>query len=217
MTVDMWNEYKLNGIIMSPYTMVRSLGADKASVLSQVISEFNYAHNNNLNFYDDFLFSPQRMSSYLGLTQEQLLNKLNELEQLNFIQVFDSDIEDTKYMRVNQQEIINFKQKVEQENMYGSWDLGLKRSQNPIHKKTNFCQSAEQIKKYLDEHMQEPEKIPLVMYSYASSAIEDFEEKTGQCILNNPNIMKSLDMLAKSTAPRQLFEIYINKFNIQEE
>jgi len=215
MTVEIFNITKIGGFIITAYTFAMSLGALKASILGQIFSEFNYAHNNNLTFYDDFLFSPKRMSSYLGLTESALIQELNLLEEIGFINIFDSDIEDTMYMRVNQQEIINFKNNVDNKYMYGKWNDGLLRSQNPIHKQTHFCNSVEQIKNYLYEHMREPEKIPLVMYSYASSVIEDYEEKTGQCILNNPNLVKSLNMLVKSDTPKELFEIFISKFNIQ--
>lgn len=217
MTVKMWSIYKAGGFIVTVYTFARSLGALKASILGQIISEFNHAHNNGLTFYDDFLFNPRRMSQYLGLSEDMLIQELHELEDLYFIEVYDSEIADTMYIRVNQQEIINFKNKVETENMYGKWDDGLLRSQNPLHKQTHFCNSVEQIKNYLDEHMREPEKIPLVLYSYASSVIENFEEKTGHSILCNPNLIKSLNMIVTSDAPRELFEIFISKINISED
>lgn len=65
--------------------------------------------------------------------------------------------------------------------------------------------------------MAEPDKIPLVLYSYASDVIEGFENKTGLKILNYSNTLKNLNMIAKSDAPRELFEIYVEKFNTQEE
>ena len=216
MTVEIFNILKIGGFIITAYTFARSLGALKASILGQVISEFNHAQNNHLTYYTDFLFSPKRMSHYLGITEDILMQELNALEDMNLIDVFDSDIEGTMYMRINEQEIINFKTKIETEYMLGTWNEGLLCCQNPIQKQTHFCNSVEQIKNYLYEHMREPEKIPLVMYSYASSVIEAFEEKIGQSILNNPNLIKSLNMLVKSDAPRELFEIFISKFNIEE-
>ena len=217
MTVSVWNIQKLGGFIITAYSFSMSLGALKASILGQAISEFNHAHNNNLTFYDDFLFSPKRMSRYLGIAEDVLMQELYALADMNLIKVFNSDIEDTMYMRVHQQEIIDFKSKVETEYMYGAWNDGLFRCQNPIHKRTHFCNSVEQIKNYLDEHMKEPEQIPLVMYSYASSVIEDFENKTGQSILSNSAITNSLNMIVTSPAPKELFEIFISKITIGED
>ena len=217
MTINIWNILKKGGFIMTPYAFAMRIGVLKASILGQILSEFNHAHNNNLTFYDDFLFNPMRMSHYLGLTQEALTEELNALEDMKFINVFDSDIEDTMYMRVNQKEIVDFRNQIEHEYMYGSWDDGLLYSQNPIHKQTHFCSSIEQIKNYLYEHMKEPKKIPLVLYSYASSVIEKNKKKTKQSILNISNIMKDINVIANSTTPRELFERFVSKFNIQED
>ena len=216
MTVEIFNVLKTGGFIITAYTFSASLGVLKASILGQIISEFNHAQNNNLAYGNDFLFSPKRMSRYLGLTEDVLIKELYALAEINLIEVYESYISDTMYMRVNQQEIINFKTKVETEYMLGAWNDGLLRCQNPIHKPTKFCNSVEQIKQYLYDNMAEPDKIPLVLYSYASDVIEGFENKTGLKILNYSNTLKNLNMIAKSEAPRELFESYVEKFNVQE-
>ena len=208
----LFSELKKGGFIMLPYNVIKLLGVRTASVLCQIVAEHNYAKKNRLNLNDDFLFSPSRMASYLCMGQEDLEKIFDELETFGFIDVYDSDIADTMYMRVYPQAIINFKQDVEQGQLMGTWDLGLKRSQNPIHKPTHFCPSLESIKEYLDEHMAEPEIIPLIEYSYANAVIMQFEEKTGLNVYENLNLPTTLDMIVKSDAPRELFEIFINKF-----
>ena len=45
MTIEIWKEYKRFGLVMTPYSMIRSLGVLKAVILAQIIAEYNHACN----------------------------------------------------------------------------------------------------------------------------------------------------------------------------
>ena len=60
--------------------------------------------------------------------------------------------------------------------------------------------------------MAEPEQILMIDYSYANAVIMQYEEKTGENVFENLDLAKSLDMIVRSPTPRELFQIFIRKF-----
>ena len=132
MTIRIYKDFSQGGFLIAPYIFVKTLQPVCTLVLSAIISEFNYAHNNKLNYNEDFLCNAKRMSEYLGINETELSTAINKLQDLNFINIFNANIEDTLYIRVFQDEIINYKLQQEKNNFFGKWDDGLKRCQNPM-------------------------------------------------------------------------------------
>ena len=211
MTIKIYKDFSQGGFLMVPYIFVKTLQPTCALVLSAIISEFNFAHNNKLNYNDDFLCNSKRMSEYLGLNEEKLNIELNKLEDLNFICIFDSYIEDTLYVRVYQDEIIKYKLEQEKINFFGKWDDGLKRCQNPVHKKTTFLDSTNKIRKFLEEHSNFYEKIPMIMYSDLNDVVEYYENKKGKSVFTVSNLQEYMfNMVQEKDFDTHSFEICVN-------
>ena len=95
MTIKIYKDFSQGGFLMAPYIFIKTLQPTCTLVLSAIISEFNYAHNNRLNYNNDFLCNAKRMSEYLRLDEEDLSTAINRLQKLNFINIFNANIEDT--------------------------------------------------------------------------------------------------------------------------
>ncbi len=211
MTIKIYKDFSNSGFLMAPYIFVKTLQPVCTLVLSAIISEFNYAHNNKLNYNDDFLCNTKRMSEYLGLNDKDLSTAINKLQDLNFINIFNAHIEDTLYIRVFQDEIINYKLEQEKINFFGKWDDGLYRCQNPIHKKTTFLDSTNKIKEFLEEHTNFYEKIPMVMYSYLDDVVRKYETIKGKSIFTVSDIKDYMfKMVQEKDYDIYLFEVFMN-------
>ena len=214
MTIKIYKDFSQGGFLMAPYIFIKTLQPTCTLVLSAIISEFNYAHNNRLNYNNDFLCNAKRMSEYLRLDEEDLSTAINRLQKLNFINIFNANIEDTLYIRVFQDEIIKYKLKQEKINFFGKWDDGLKRCQNPIHKKTTFLDSTNKIKEFLEEHTNYYEKIPMVMYSYLDDVVREYETTKGESIFTISDIKDYMFKMAQEKDyDIYLFEAFMNTIN----
>lgn len=189
MTIKIWNNLKQYGFIMTPYTFIRSLGAVKATVLCQILAEYNHAYNSQLNAGNYFLSDLNRMADYLGLTIEKLISELEELEELNLIEFNYSDIKDIYMITVFENSIVKFKEQTEKENMYDDWNFGLLRSQNPINRLTDFTKPVQEIEEFVKKYIAQP--IPIVIYAYCNYIIQIFESD-GSKFLDLPNIWQEL-------------------------
>lgn len=163
---------------MLPYGLIRTMPTDKAIVLMELLAELNYAQNNALSFGNDFLCNINRLSEILNIELNYLLEILEQLEELDLIVVFDSNIEDTKPIGINLNNIINYIETNDRSDFI-NWNDGLKASLNPTNKSLNFNKSTLKIKDYLDSNLQIIDAIPLIYYSYLNSLIEDYENRFG--------------------------------------
>lgn len=188
MALQIYNKLKGKGFIMTPYSTIRTLRETEAIVLMELLAELNYAQNADLNFGDDFLCDIERLSAVLNIEWNYLLEILKGLQELGFIEIFDPNIEGTRYIRVNQNNIISYIE-TNDGNDFISWNDGLQISLNPINKKLYFNKSTQKIKDYLDSCMQIPNAIPLIYYSYLNSVIEDYEKVFGD-FFENVNIQE---------------------------
>jgi len=206
MTIDIWNDFKAGGFVMGVYTFLRALDTITALVLCQLISEYNHAYNNNLNYYDDFLCKPKRIIDFLGITYEELITALDELEDKNFLFYDNAYIEDTFIIMLFPSEIIKFKKDMERKYFFKAWDDGLISSQNPMYKTTNFETSTYNIKKFIDEHTKNPNAIPIIAYSSLNSYIRDYE-KNGKNICEISDIKECVyNILSKNNFNQYVFE-----------
>ncbi len=195
MTIRIWNDLKKYGFVMTPYTFIRSLGAIKATVLCQILAEYNHANNNQLNLGKCFLSDLNRMANYLGLDINELLTEITELEELNLLWFSYADIKDIYLISVNETSIIEFKEQIEQENMYDDWNAGLLKCQNPTNRLADFITPVKEIQKFIK--LTTSKQLPLVLYAYANYIISLFESD-GSKFLDLPNIWQDLKtILAK--------------------
>ena len=198
MAIEIFNEIKTGGFVILPYDLLQCLEADDLVVLWQIIAELNNAEKNNLNLFNDILCDTERMAKYLGIDIEYLNSILENLQEQKFIVCFDSHIENTIYIRVNTDEIINFKKTANAKKGFINWDDGLNISQNPLHKKNCFNQSTLNIKKFIESHIKNIETVPLVAYSYLHDCIKSYENKYGEITSSINNLDKYLlDMVSK--------------------
>lgn len=186
MALQIYSKLKEKGFIMTPYSAIRTLPENEAIVLMELLAELNHARNIDLNYGDDFLCDINRLSAILNIEWNLLLEILKGLQELGFIAIFDPNIEDTIYIRVKQDNIINYIE-TNDGNNFMNWNDGLIISLNPINKGINFNQSTLRIKDYLDSYLQIPEAIPLIYYSYLNCVIEDYEKVFGD-FFENVNI-----------------------------
>lgn len=187
MTIGIYSYLKTKGSIMLPYNAVRALGIPKAVVTMELLAEFNYAQKNHLNYINCFLCDLARTCDILGMEWDILHKILIELEELNLFTYYSSDIKDITYIHVKQDKIIEYIEQNEVNNHFMNWDDGLKISLNPINKTPNFNKSTSEIKNYLDTHLKNPITIPLVLYSFLNSVVDEYEKYFG-------NIFKKIDV-----------------------
>lgn len=195
MGLPIYSKLKQKGFIMLPYGLIRTMPTDKAIVLMELLAELNYARNNALSFGNDFLCDINRLSEVLNIELNYLLEMLEQLEELDLIAVFDSNIEDTKPIGTNLNNIINYIETNDRSDFI-NWNDGLKASLNPTNKSLNFNQSTLKIKDYLDSNLQIIDAIPLIYYSYLNSLIEDYETRFGN-IFETANIQQWVQLIVE--------------------
>lgn len=187
MSLDIYKFVKQKGSIIAPYSFLRTLEPFQVIVTMELLAELNYANNNNLNYYDDFLCDLNRVCNVLNMEAKDLSKILGKLEQLDFFNFYPSDIRNTTYVRVNQTKIIEYIEQNEVNKHFMNWDDGLRSSLNPINKALEFNQSTQQIKDYLDTHLRNQNAIPLVLYSFLNDVVDNYEKHFG-------NIFNSIDV-----------------------
>lgn len=175
MTINMYNEFKEGGFLMVPHVFAKVLSGNTCLLLSRLISEYNYANNKNLNYYDDFLTSYTHLKDVLGFSDSELKESMKELVNLGFIKKFNLSIENVIYIRVFEKNILDFKEEQTLNSYYTKWDSGLTSVLNPIDKQTKFCDTVNEIKKFFDERLENPSTIPMIMYLYLDAVVDEFD------------------------------------------
>ena len=191
MTINMWQDFKTNGFVFCIYTFLRCMNTFTALVLCQLIAEYNHANNECLNAGEYFFTDLSRIADYLGLDVETVKNSINELTTLNFIYTFDSGIENIILVCVEEENIVQFKQEQEHKKMFHTWDWGLKRIQNPTHRSTHFEKSTLLLMSFVEQHLKNPETIPLCIYSFCNLVIKQYEV-TGKNFEKIPELANNL-------------------------
>ena len=175
MSIKILSEYIQEGIVMLNYYLLYSLDLHSAIVLSQIIAEYNHANKYKLNAQQYFLTNIQRMSDYLNLDNDEIICALKDLQNLYLIDFCSSGIKNTCLVVVNEDKIINFVRQTKQEYMLHKWDWGLINAQNPKGQATSFNDSTKALMTYVNENMYNPEKIPMVIYSFCNMQICSYE------------------------------------------
>lgn len=197
MTINMYNEFKEGGFLMVPHVFAKVLSGNTCLLLSRLISEYNYANNKNLNYYNDFLTSYTHLKDVLGFSDSELNESMKELVNLGFIEKFNLSIENVIYIRVFEKNILDFKEEQTLNSYYTKWDSGLTSVLNPIDKQTKFCDTVNEIKKFFDERLENPSTIPMIMYVYLNSAVYNLENKLQQKVFDVIDIYPLMYALLK--------------------
>lgn len=175
MTNKYWNNLKQYGFIISPYSLIRSIGGIETLILMQIISEYGYAEKNKNIIEGYFLINLKRMSIYVNISEMYLKESLNILRELGFINFFSSGIEDTIMITPNIIKIIEFKENFEKENQFDDWDCGLLRAQNPINRNADFHSLTKQLQQIVDDFNQKLNSLPIIVYVYISCIFNQYE------------------------------------------
>ena len=122
------------------------------------------------------------------MAKDLVNNIFQKLEELELISVYESYIEDTVYISMNIEKILETKLKLESENMYGEWDSGLINCLNPVSKPRYFLPSTIAIKNCVDKNFKDSYKIPIIIYADINYWVECYEEESGQKVNNIPNL-----------------------------
>lgn len=191
MTIKIWNDFKKGGFVMLDYAILCCLEKVTAIVLCQLIAEYNHAENHNLNIDKLFLVNIKRLSDYLYLDYDEIKDAFYELKSFNLIDFYQSGIKNTILVRMNEEEIVEFKQQQELKNMLHDWDWGLQNAQNPQGQETQFNCSTNALIQAINNYIKKPKEVPMVIYSLCNVLIEQYESN-GNNFLQIPNLENRL-------------------------
>lgn len=179
MTAKVYSEFCKGARILVPYIFLQEIGFTASIILSEILAEYNYASNHKVDDYLGFIFDVERASKVLNIAVETIVEQLEYLHELKFI-IFDSiGLADSLYIRVYDDNILNFKKELEVKNFNNDWDAGLLASVNPIHKKVDFSESTLKIKHYFDTNAKNPKSIPMLEYLLLDYWVKCYENIGG--------------------------------------
>ena len=196
MTIELYSVLSKGGFVMTSYTLMKALGTDLAVLTGEITSQFNYACNHKVSDYLGFIFDLDRACKILNWEPEYLIEQMKQLQELGFINIYGIGLPDSRYIRVNEDEIIAFKEKQEMKNFSHNWDDGLLASLNPTHKKYDFSESTLRIRHYFDTHAKNPNAIPMLEYLTLDSFIGYYEKLFGNIFDCIPDIENQLEKYA---------------------
>ncbi len=198
MSVNLWKKLIKNGALTLPYTLIRLLGVFDASVLMQILAEYNRACRDHLNLGEFVLVDYNRMSDYLNMDYDDLIESVKILQKYDFIVSYYSGIDNTHLIRVKNDIIEEYVEKYEIQNQLDTWDCGLARTQNPINRKNNFSELTLRIKSYVDEYFNKIDYLPLITYSVINEYIKNYEEQWFQLNQKINVISQIIDLIKNS-------------------
>ena len=140
MTASVYSDFCKGAKILVPYIFLQEIGFTASIMLSEILAEYNYARNHKVDDYLGFIFDVQRASKVLNINIETIVEQLKYLQELEFIIFYGIGLADSLYIRVNDDNILNFKKEHEAKNFNNNWDVGLLASVNPTHKADKFSE-----------------------------------------------------------------------------
>ena len=124
----LFKRLRKKGYLMVGYSLLKSLGSQIALVLERLLTEYQHSIRNEFLYKGRFVISITHIALYIGFTEEQVMNALNELIRLNLINV--EPIENLYSIYIDEDEIVDFEKTKEIENQYKQWDFQLYSIQN---------------------------------------------------------------------------------------
>ena len=179
MTAKVYSEFCKGARILVPYIFLQEIGFTASIILSEILAEYNYASNHKVDDYLGFIFDVQRASKVLKIDIETIVEQLEYLHELKFIEFYDIGLLDSYYIVVNDDDILSFKTEQEAKKFCNNWDDGLLASVNPTHKKVDFSESTLKIKHYFDTYAKNPKSIPMLEYLLLNYWVKSYESIAG--------------------------------------
>ena len=179
MTASVYSDFCKGARILVPYIFLQEIGFTASIMLSEILAEYNYARNHKVSNYIGFIFDINRASKVLKIAAETIVEQLNYLEKLDFIEFYNIGLSDSYYVRVNDDNILNLKKEHEAKNFNNNWDVGLLASVNPTHKADKFSESTLKIKHRFDTHAKNSQSIPVLYYFLIDYYVKEYEQLRG--------------------------------------
>ena len=121
--------HKLGSLLLG-YSLLKSLGMQNAIVLERILTEGNHACSHNfLTLQEYFAINVEETAYHLGINSQDVVDSINYLVDLNFINVEQIDNE-LCLVKINEDEIIEYEYVVERRGNYKSWNYKLTSIQN---------------------------------------------------------------------------------------
>ena len=199
MTAKVYSEFCKGARILVPYIFLQEIGFTASIILSEILAEYNYASNHKVDDYLGFIFDVERASTVLKIDIEKIIEQLEYLHELKFIEFYDIGLSDSYYIVVNDDDILSFKTEQEGKKFCNNWDAGLLASVNPIHKNVDFSESTLKIKHYFDTNAKNPKSIPMLEYLLLNYWVKCYENIDGNIF----EVFSDMDDLIQQCAAKE--------------
>ena len=187
-----WSVIKSNGGKYTVfYTLAKALGAMPSLLLARFFSEHNFAQKNNCLINDCFFSKSELLMFNLGCSEDELNEAIKILKENDLIDIFNNHF-NRLLVQIKVDNIVEFINDIEDENIDNSWDLGLKEAINPKINLNNFSSSSQDITKILIANKC---NITAIAVEYIVGCIEDYENKTQTNFLTENNLKAIEDFL----------------------
>ena len=207
MTAKVYSEFCKGARILVPYIFLQEIGFTASIILSEILAEYNYASNHKVDDYLGFIFDVERASTVLKIDIEKIIEQLEYLHELKFIEFYDIGLSDSYYIVVNDDDILSFKTEQEEKKFCNNWDAGLLASVNPIHKNVDFSESTLKIKHYFDTNAKNPKSIPMLEYLLLNYWVKCYENIDGNIF----EVFSDMDDLIQQCAAKEIVEMGYTK------
>jgi hypothetical protein len=133
----LFKRIRKKGYLMVGYTFIKALGTTTAVVLERLLTEYQHAIRHNFWCTDEaFCFDADELSFHLGLSIDELVDSITKIRDLNLIYV--DTYKGLYFVKINEEEIVNFEKTTEIENDYKMWDYNLYSVQSRVDNLSNI-------------------------------------------------------------------------------
>jgi hypothetical protein len=97
-----------NSFLIVNKKLTEAIGLDRAAVLSELMSEYNYSKENNMLLEGNWFYYTYEKFNKIGLKRKRVDSIINFFQRIGFIETKNAGIPRRIYFKLNQKEIINF-------------------------------------------------------------------------------------------------------------
>ena len=219
-----YSEYIKGGYWAIPMIIENSIGLRPTKLLTQLVSEFNFAIKHGYTYDNEFLTNYKRLYRCLNLTMDELNNLIQILAEHKFLDRFTCGIKDTWYIRLYPETILDFKKEQQEKLLFGKWDDGLTYSLNPTNQSLYFESTTLEIKNFIEQHTNNPNAIPIIYYTYFNFLVESYKNELGFSLedagleffkekINSERNKENLSINNYKAVFKTMLDFYTNKLN----
>jgi len=133
----LFKRIRKKGYLMVGYTFIKALGTMTAVVLERLLTEYQHAIRHNFLCNDEtFCIDLEELSFHLGLSIDELVDSIIKIRDLNLIYV--DTYKGLYFVKINEEEIVNYEKTTEIENDYKMWDYNLYSVQSRVDNLSNI-------------------------------------------------------------------------------